>query len=111
MKAQRIAGALSKSPLGVFLRDKTIFDFFLAEGRDTTFVPPVRVHRKYHMSMYFLRKVIAHFLPKEKILCFWGKEIPSFEIIQERSCPGATLFEKTIFSESLKKISYFRVFF
>ena len=37
--------------------------------------------------------------------------MPSFQIIQERSCAGAALFEKTIFSESLKKILYFRVFF
>ena len=37
------------------------------------FVTPVRVHRKYHISMYFLRKVISHFLPKGKISCFQGK--------------------------------------
>ena len=54
-------------------------------------------------------KAATHFLPREKI-CFWEK-LPSFHIIQERSCIGAALFGKTIFSESLKKISYFRVFF
>ena len=42
---------------------------------------------------------------------FFGKKIPSFKIIQERSCPGAARFEKTFFSEDLKKISYFLVFF
>ena len=31
--------------------------------------------------------------------------------MQERSCPGPVLFEKSIFSEHLRKISYFRVFF
>ena len=41
----------------------------------------------------------------------FAKEIPSLQIIEEWSCPGVALFEKTIFSESLKKISYFRVFF
>ena len=41
----------------------------------------------------------------------FGKKIPSFQIIQERSCAGAALFGKNIFLESLKKISYFRVFF
>ena len=46
-----------------------------------------------------------------KKIMFSGKKIPSFQIIQERSCAGAALFGKTIFSESLKKISYFRVFF
>ena len=49
------------------------------------------------------------FCPGKKDHVF-GKNISSFQIIQERSCAGATLFEKTIFSESLKKISYFRVF-
>ena len=42
---------------------------FLAEGRDTTFLTPVRVHRKYHISVYLLRKFISHFLPKGKIFC------------------------------------------
>ena len=41
--------------------------------RGEQFVTPVRVHRKYHISMYFLRKVISHFLPNEKISCFRGK--------------------------------------
>ena len=45
-----------------------------------------------------------------KISCF-RKKIPSFQIMQERSCAGAAPFGKTIFSEGLKKISYFRVFF
>ena len=39
------------------------------------------------------------------------KKIPSFQITQEISCPGEALFEKTIFSESLMKISYFRAIF
>ena len=41
----------------------------------------------------------------------FGKTIPSFQIIQERLCATSALFGKTIFSESLKKISNFRVFF
>ena len=80
MKVQKIAGAFSQdvnlerqSPLGVFLRDKTILDFFLAGGRDTRFVTPIRVHRKYHISMYFLREVIAGFLAKGKISFFREK--------------------------------------
>ena len=50
------------------------------------------------------------FCPGKKDHVF-GKKIPSFQIIQERSCAGAAPFGKTIFSEGLKKISYFRVFF
>ena len=48
--------------------------------------------------------------PRKKYRVF-GKKIPFFQIIQERSSPGVAPFEKTIFSKSLKKISYFRVFF
>ena len=61
--------------------------------------------------MYFLRRTVFHFLPREKKIMFSGKKTPSFQIVQERSYAGAALFEKTIFSEGLKKISYFRVFF
>ena len=46
-----------------------------------------------------------------KKVMFSGKKIPSFQIIRQRSCAGATSFGKTIFSEGLKKILYFRVFF
>ena len=49
------------------------------------------------------------FCPWQKDHVF-GKKIPSFQIMQER-CAGAAPFGKTIFSEGLKKISYFRVFF
>ena len=116
MRVQRIAGALSKvsiqnvNHLQVYFCWIRPFLIFLTEGRGATFVAPARVHRKYHISMYFLGKVVSHFLPKEKISCLRGK-IPSFQTIQERSCPSTALFEKTNFSESLKKISYFRVFF
>ena len=50
------------------------------------------------------------FCPGKKDHVF-EKKIPSFQIVQERSCAGAAPFGKTIFSEGLKKISYFRVFF
>ena len=46
---------------------------FLTEGHGDTFVTPVRVHRKFHISMYFLKKVASHFPPKEKISCFREK--------------------------------------
>ena len=50
------------------------------------------------------------FCPRKKYYVF-GKKIPSFQIMQERSCTGAALFGKAIFSEGLKKILYFRVMF
>ena len=64
----------------------------------------------HHVSMYFLRKAVFHFLPNEKRSCF-RKKTPFFQFIQERSSAGVALFGKTIFSEGLKKISYFHVFF
>ena len=36
-------------------------------------------------------------------IMFSGKKIPSFQIIQERSCAGTILFGKTIFSEVWRK--------
>ena len=116
MKVQRIAGALSRVSIQnvnhlqvYFCGIRPSLTLFLKEKCGTTFLTPVCVHRKYHFSMYFLRRVISHFLPKKKNIYFREK-IPSFQTIQGGSCPSATLFEKTIFSESLKKI-YFRVFF
>ena len=74
------------------------------------FVAPMRIYRKYHVSMYSLRKIFFHFLSKEKI-SYFREKIPSFQIIQERSYSSA-IFEKTIISEHLKKISsHFHVFF
>ena len=69
------------------------------------------LNRKYHVSVYFLRKVISLiFYPGKKYHVF-AKTIPRSQIVQERSYPSVILFEKTIFSEHLKKISYFHVIF
>ena len=69
-------------------------------------------NRNYYVSVYFLRKVIPLSLSVQgKKYDVFGKKIPPFQIVQERSYPGSILFEKTIFSERLKKISYFCVFF
>ena len=61
--------------------------------------------------MHFLRKIIFHFPCIEKISNFREKEMPSFLVIQERSHSSAIFFffGKTIFSEHLKKKSYFHV--
>ena len=50
------------------------------------------------------------FFPGQKKSCLQEKN-PSFQIMQERSCAFMAPFGKDIFSEGLKKISYFRVFF
>ena len=82
---------------------------FLTERRGSTFVTPERVHRNYHISMYLLRNVIFHLLPKEKI-CFQEKNT-IFPENTRKIMSQRDPFEKTIFSESLKKRSYFCVFF
>ena len=64
----------------------------------------------HHVSKYFLGKAVCRFLSRVKRSCFREK-IPSFQIMQERSCAGVAPYGKTIFSEGLKKISYFCVFF
>ena len=63
--------------------------------------------------MSFLERVVSYFPSKEKISCFWEK-IPSFQIIQERSCPGASPFRKDyLFRTFEEKIifSFFLFFF
>ena len=111
MKVQGIARALFRMSIwsinhlyAYFCGIRSSLIFFLEEGHGLTFIAPARVYRKYQISVYFMRKIISHSLPKEKISCFRGKKT-SFQIVQEGSCPGTA-----IFSEHLKKI-YVRVFF
>ena len=85
--------------------------FFLAGGRGIMFVTPVRWYRKYHIYMYFLRKIIFDFPPKGKLSCFRGKKNTIFPNNTRKIIFQCNFFEKTIFSEHLKKISYFQVFF
>ena len=60
--------------------------------------------------MFFLRKIIFHFLPKEKISHFQEKNTIFPENTGKIMFRG-NLFEKTIFSEHSKKISYSHVLF
>ena len=55
--------------------------------------------------MYFFRKIIFNFPSKEENIILSVKKILSFQVIQ------CDFFGKTIFSEHLKKISYFHVVF
>ena len=67
-----------QSPLDIFLRDKTIFNFFffffLTEWRGATFATPVHVHRKCHVSMHFLGKVVPSFPAQGKNIIFSEKK-------------------------------------
>ena len=49
------------------------------------FVTFIHIYRKYHISIYFLRKIIFNLPSKEKLSYFRVKKIPSLQIIQERS--------------------------
>ena len=102
--------------------------FFWQKG-NIIFVTIIHIYRKYQISMYFLRKIIFHFQSKEKISYFRVKQIPSFQIIQERSYSSAIFLERPSFQNiwrkyricmyflrsmffhflSKEKISYFRV--
>ena len=116
IKVQRIVGTLSRMRSRMSITFKCIFSgedhlwFFLQKG-NIIFVTFIHIYRKYHISMYFLRKIIFHFPSKEKISYLKRKKIPPFQIIQERSYSSAILLGKTIFSGHLKKISCFHVFF
>ena len=59
------------------------------------------MYRKYHISTFFWRKIIFHFLSKKRTY---------FLIIQE-TYSSVIYFGIIIFSGHLKKISYFHVFF
>ena len=62
-----------QSPFGVFCGIRSSLGF-LAERRGITFVTHLRVHRKYYVSMYFLRKEKRKKDPsKEKRSCFREK--------------------------------------
>ena len=88
-----------------FCRIRSSLIFFLA-GETWNIL-----NRKYHVFVYFLRKVISLIFHPVKKYHVFEETIPHFQIGHERSYPSVILLEKTIFSEHLKKISYFHVIF
>ena len=73
---------------------------------------PTHIYRKYHISTCFLIKIIFfHFPPKEKISYFLEKRNTIFPDITKKFMFRREFLGKTIFSEHLKKISYFQEFF
>ena len=76
-----------------------------------TSLRPTYIYRKYHISTRFLIKIIFfHFPPKGKIY-FLEKKNTIFPDITKKIMFRRQFFGKTIFSEHLKKISYFQIFF
>ena len=96
VKVQRIVGILSRMWSRMSITFKCIFSgedhlwFFWQKG-NVIFVIFIHIYRKYHISMYFLRKTIFHFPSKEKISHFPEKN--------------------TIFPDNIRKIIFQRDFF
>ena len=74
------------------------------------FVTFMHIYRTNQISMYFLRETIFHFPTKEKISYFREKRNTIFPDITKKIIFQCDFFGKTIFSEHLKKTSYFHVF-
>ena len=75
------------------------------------FVTPARWYRKYHIYMYFLRKIIFDFPPKGKLSCFRGEKIPSFQTIRERSYFSAIFSKRPSFRNIWRKYHISKYFF
>ena len=85
---------------------------FFCRGGNVTPVTPAHIYRKHHISTCFLIRIILfHFPPKEKISYFLEKRNTIFPDITKEIVFRREFFGKTIFSEHLKEISYFQVFF
>ena len=112
MKLQRIAGALSRvlsqnvNHLQVYLCGIRSSLIFFWQGSVEY------IKQKISCFRVFLEKDHPSLVlgPGKKHHIF-EKKIPPFQRVQERSSLNAMLFETTIFSDYLRKISYFRVFF
>ena len=98
---QRIVGTFSGMRSRMPVSFKCIFSeedhlwFFLQMG-NIIFVTFIHIYKKYHISMYLLRKIIFHFPSKEKISCFPGKKYHlskyTRKIIFQRNLFGKTMF-------------------
>ena len=75
------------------------FWYFWEKG-NIIYVTFIHIYRKYHISMYFFRKIIFHFPSKEKNNIFSGKKNTdnTRKIIFQ-----CNFFGKTIFSEHFEK--------
>ena len=70
----------------------------------------MHIYRKYHISMYFLKKIIFHFPSKEKISYFLEKKY-YLSRWTRKIIFQPNFFVKSRFLGHLKKILYFHVFF
>ena len=96
IKVQRIVGTLSR------MRSRISITLSLFFRENIIFVTFIHIYRKYHISMYFLRKIIFHFPSKEKISYFPEKNT-IFPVNTRKIIFQHNFFEKSIFSEHLEK--------
>ena len=115
IKVQRIFGTLSRTQSSMSITFNCIFSgedylwFFLQRGNIIS-VTFIHIYRKYHISMFFLRKIIFHFPSKKKYHIFRNKNTIFLDntrkIIFQRD-----VFGKTIYSGHLKKYHLSMYFF
>ena len=60
----------------------------------------------FHVSMYFLRKTVVHFLPKEKISCFWGKNTISPDNTRKIMCRHGPFWKDHLFRKFEENIIF-----
>ena len=83
---------------------------FLYHGGDMSCLWRLRMYTENTIFHALLIKIISfHFPPKEKISYFLEKRNTIFPDITKKIMFRSEFFGKTIFSEHLKKISYFQV--
>ena len=91
------------SPLDAFFRGKGIFVPLPWRGYVMP-VAPTHIYRKYHISRAFDKDHLLSFSAQRKNIIFSGRKKYHLSRYYKKE-----LFGKTIFSEHLKKISYFQV--
>ena len=118
MKVQIVSGVLSRVSIWNVNYLQVCFCgigsslIFFSRGKGVGVGGVEHIKQKISCFLVFLEKrPPLSFSTQGKNTMFSGKKRLPFQIVQERSCPGVILFEKTIFSEHLKKISYFCVSF
>ena len=97
------------SPLGVFFQGKGIFVFLLG-GQYHICNSYAYIQKISYFHAFFVKIIFFHIPPKEKISYFLEKTNTIFPDITKKIMFRCEFFGKTIFSEHLKKISYFQVF-
>ena len=117
IKIQRIIGTLSRIPIqnvnhlqGHFCGEDHL-QFFLAERCSTVPVTPVRIYRKYQISMHFLRSIIFHFPSKGKISCFREKKHLSRQNKKDHIYSKKLIPIKGILIDDISNIIYQDVFY